>query len=592
MTLEPAAVRASVTVDEVKAAIDTAMGRRPGTRLLQGARVMNVITYDIEEADVLLAGRLIAGVGAAFAHADAEETVDLGGCWLVPGLIDGHVHLESSLVAPAEYARAVVPRGVTGVACDPHEIANVAGTAGIGWLIDASRGLPLDVWVTIPSCVPSSPLETSGAAIGLTEIADLMDHPRVVGVAELMDIAGVTAGNEEVLAKALVSEMFRKVTEGHVPAVGGRHLAAYLAAGAASDHESTTLAEGLEKLRAGCFLMVREGSVSRNLDALVPLLRSSFADRIGFVTDDRFPNDLLDEGGVDFLVRRAIRLGIPPAVAVRCGSWNTARHFRLPRRGAIAPGYVADLAVVDDIERFHVRAVYKGGRAAAADGRVQWAMPPLPQAGAAMRGSVKLPDISVSSFRLGAAGTRVRCIRLVPGQLLTEQIWIQPRCVDGTAVADPERDLAKLVCVERHGTRGGTGVGLVTGFGLRGGALASTVAHDHHNLMAVGMQDGDLLVACRRLEALGGGFVAVSGGRILAELPLPLGGLMTDQPLVRVRHDLDALDEAARGLGVSVPSPFMILSFLGLAVIPELRLTDFGLVDVVAARVVPLGAEP
>ncbi len=589
--MKPSDIRSVVSVDEITAAVDVAMGRRPGTCLFKSARVVNVITQEVHESAVLLAGRLIAGVGDDYADAAAAEIVDLKGRWLVPGLIDGHVHLESSLVVPGEYARAVVPRGVTGVVCDPHEIGNVAGVAGIRWFLDASEGLPLDVWVGVPSCVPSSALETSGAHLGLTEIASFMDHPRVVGVAEIMDIAGVLAGSGDVVAKALLAEMYRKIPEGHAPLVRGRSLQAYLATGIASDHESTSFEEGLEKVRAGCFLMVREGSVTRNLDALAPLIHHHSSDRIALVTDDRLPHDLLEEGGVDFLVRKAIRLSTDPLLVLRCATWNVARHFRLPRRGAVAPGYLADLVVLDDLETFDAQAVYKEGRRVADEGRLRVEVPPLPQASGPMLTTVHLPELSLSSFRLRAATTPVRCLGLVPNQILTEQVWIQPHVVGGEIVADPSRDLAKLVCVERHGRGGTIGVGLVTGFGLKEGSLASTVAHDHHNLMAVGTRDADILAACKRLAEINGGFVVVAGGRVRAELPLPIGGLMTDRPLAEVRKRLDTLEDAARGLGVRIPSPFMTLSFLGLPVVRELRLTDRGLVDASSGRLVPLEPE-
>jgi adenine deaminase len=418
-----------------------------------------------------------------------------------------------------------------------------------------------------------------------------MDHPRVVGVAEIMDIPGILAGSGEVVAKALLAERYRKIPDGHAPLVRGRSLQAYLATGIASDHESTHFEEGLEKVRAGCFLMVREGSVTRNLDALAPLIKSRASDRIALVTDDRLPHDLLEEGSVDFLVRKAIRLSADPLLALRCATWNVARHFRLPRRGAVAPGYLADLVLLDDLETFDARAVYKEGRRVADKGRLRVEVPPLPQASGPMLNTVHLPEMSPSSFRLRAVTTPVRCLKLVPNQILTEQVWIQPRVVGGEIVADPSRDIAKLVCVERHGRGGTIGVGLVTGFGLKEGSLASTVAHDHHNLMAVGTRDEDILAACRRLAEINGGFVVVAGGRVRAELPLPIGGLMTDRPLAEVRKRLDTLEAAARGLGVRIPSPFMTLSFLGLPVVRELRLTDRGLVDVSSSRLVPLEAE-
>lgn len=578
-------------VDEVKAAVRTALGQQPGTVLFTHAHIVNVITGDIQDGAVLLAGRLIAGVGEAVSAAAAAEVVDLGGRWLAPGLIDGHVHLESSLITPGEYARAVVPRGVTGAVCDPHEIANVSGVDGIRWFLRASDGLPLDVWIGVPSCVPSSALETSGARVGLAEIASFLDDPRVVGVAEIMDFPGILAAKEEVLRKALLAETFRKVPDGHAPLVRGRSLAAYLSAGILSDHETTGAEEGLEKLRSGCFLMIREGSTTRNLSALAGLVHARHADRIGFVTDDRLPNDLLDEGGVDVLVREAIRQNVDPVLAVRCATWNTARHFALRRRGAIAPGYFADLVVLDDLEGFRATTVYKDGRRVAEGGRLLMDLPAPPEAGGAVRDSVRLPPLSPASFRLAAAPGAVRCIQLVPSQILTQLTWVTPLVRDGEIAPDPHRDISKLACVERHGRRGTVGVGLVTGFGLERGALASTVAHDHHNLMAVGTADHDILIASRRLEEMGGGFVAVAGGRVLADLPLPIAGLMSDQRLPEVRARLDRLDEAARGLGVRIPFPFMTLSFLGLAVIPELRLTDLGLVDVMAGRLVPLGAE-
>ncbi len=587
--MQPEQVQGAARLAEVRFAVAVAAGRQPGTVLLQNAQVVNVCTGEIVRTHVLLAGRLIAGVGEAFATAGAEQVVDLSGRWLVPGLIDGHVHLESALVTPAEYARAVLPRGVTAVVCDPHEIGNVAGLPGIQWLLQASAGLPMDVWVTVPSCVPATPLETAGAELGLAEMAALLDQPRVLGVAEIMNFPGVIAGDDRILARALLAERYGKVPDGHAPLLSGRALHAYLAAGIGSDHECTGTAEGLEKLRAGCFLMIREGSATRNLTALAPLITPRHTGRIGFVTDDRFPHDLLSAGGVDDLVRRAIALGVDPALAVQCATCNTARYFRLPRRGAVAPGYVADLAVLDDLAAFTVATVYKNGAPVATDGRLAVELPAAPPPTPAVTGTVRLPPLGPADLRLAAPAGEIRCLRLVPGQILTEQVWVQPRTEAGQVVADPERDLAKLVCVERHGRRGGVGVGLVTGLGLRAGAIASTVAHDHHNLMAAGTNDADLLAAARRLAELGGGFVAVAGGRVLAELPLPIAGLVTDQPLEQVRAALDRLEAAAGQLGVQIPAPFMALSFLGLAVIPELRLTDRGLVDVAAARLVPPG---
>lgn len=582
------------TAAEVRTAIDVAAGRAAGSLLLRGGRVVNVLTNEVHEADVLLAGRLIAAVGPD-SSTTAAEVIDLGGAFVTPGLIDGHVHLESSLVTPSAYAEGVLPRGVTGVVCDPHEIANVAGEDGVRWLLDDTEALPLDVWVTVPSCVPSTPFETPGSTFGLAAMERLASHPRVVGVAELMSYPEVVAGADEVLAKARLGETRSLTVEGHAPGLGGTDLQAYLASGVGSDHESTTLDEGREKLRAGMFLMVREGSVTRNLGALLPLVDPRHGDRIGFVTDDRLPHDLLDEGGVDVLVRRAIAAGVNPAYAVRCASFNHARHYRLPRRGAVAPGYVADLLVLDELEGFAPRIVLKDGVRVAEHGAL------LPgvvaptvadeRPGVALRSSVRLGSFDERALRIADVGGPVRCIVPVPNQILTEQTTLEPTRSGGEIVADPERDLLKLACVERHGVRGGAATALVRGFGLRAGALASSVGHDHHNVMLVGANDADMVRAARRLEALGGGFVAVAAGEVLAELPLELAGLITAAPLAEVRDRLNELDAAAAALGCTLPAPFMALSFLGLAVIPELRLTDVGLVDVRRAMLVGLAAD-
>lgn len=581
---------------EVAEAVAVAAGRRAGTLLFKNAKVVNVFTNEIVTSDVLLAGRLIAAVCPGLADA-ADRVLDLDGAYLAPGLIDGHLHLESALVTPAGYARAVVGRGVTGVVCDPHEVANVAGEAGVSWLLAATEGLPLDVWVTVPSCVPSSPFETVGADFPLAAMERLLEHPRVVGVAEIMSYAEVVAGDAAVLAKAALAESRAMPAEGHAPGLSGRALQAYLASGIGSDHESTTLEEGREKLRAGAFLMVREGSVTRDLAALLPLIEPNSGDRIGFVTDDRLPHDLLNEGGVDHVLRSAIAGGVDPAYAFRCATLNNASHYRLARRGAVAPGYFADLVVFGSLADFRADSVYKDGRLVATDGVV--APAELVDrtgvaADAAVTHSVKPPPLSPGALRLGVpsaadrgAGT-VRCIVVVDNQIITTTRRVVPRVVEGAIVADVERDILKLACIERHGRTGGVGVGLVSGFGLTAGALASSVGHDHHNLMVVGVEDDDMLAAVARLRYLGGGLVVIEGGKVVAELALPLAGLITYQPLEVVKDALDALDLAAGSLGNRLPSPFMALSFLGLPVIPSLRLTDMGLVDVELGRLVTL----
>lgn len=580
----------SPSLQELQFAVDAAMGRRPGTLLLKNARLVNVFTLEIQQTHILLAGALIAAVDPEYADAKAHQVIDLEGAFVAPGLIDGHLHIESSMVSPAEYARGVVPRGVTGIVTDPHEIGNVAGVAGIEWMIEASQDLPLEVWVTVPSSVPSTKLETSGATLGLAEIEYLLQHPRVAGVAELMSFPDILAGSELELSKVQLAELARKTPEGHAPTLVGRDLQGYLATGIASDHESTTLQEGTEKLAGGMFLMIREGSTTRNLEALVSLLDAKYADRVGLVTDDRLPHDLLAEGGVDFLVRKAIALGADPLYTVRAGSYNVARHYRLTRRGAVAPGYQADLVVLEDLNTFKAAQVYQRGRKVAEGGKMLVELPKA-KASEAVSNTVKLPNLNVTDLKISAGKGKVRALRAIPYQVLTTEEHVEPTVRNGAVIADPNKDQVKLICIERYGKQGSIGKGLVLGFGMQKGALACTIGHDHHNLMAVGVSDADVVVAAKRLETLGGGMIAVLDGRVLAELALPIAGLIADRPLPEVRDGLNQLEAAATQLGVSIPAPYMTLSFLGLAVIPELRLTDFGLVDVRSGQLVPLTVE-
>jgi len=557
-------------LDELRFCVEAAKGRRPGTLLLRNARLVNVLSGEIYSTDILIAGRWIAALGEGYT---ADHYVDLNGAFVTPGLIDGHLHLESSLVEPREYARAVVPRGVTAAVCDPHEIANVLGMTGIDYILKATEFLPMDLFLTASSCVPSTTLETSGASIELSEINLLLANPRVVGVAELMNFPGIISGDTLELQKALLAGNHRKVVDGHAPLVRGRDLNAYLATGISSDHESSDPAEAQEKLRLGATLMIRESTGARNLAALLPLVRPENAHQICWVTDDREPADLLDEGGVDCLVRRAIQSGLAPLLAVRIGSLNTARHFRLDRRGAVAPGYLADLVVLSSLDGFRADMVYKSGQLVAQQGHLiddppRYSDPRVLQ-------TVKLPTLTVESFALPPHSGQVRVIELVPGEILTRQTSESFTGQD----ADPRRDLAKLAVVERHGRTGTIGIGLVRGFGLQYGALASTVGHDAHNLVIAGVNDADMLLAAQTLAASGGGFCVTAEGQVLASLPLPIAGLMSDQPIGQVRAGMDALATAAQALGVTLPGLFTTLSFLALPVIPELKLTDLGLVE-------------
>jgi adenine deaminase len=573
--------------DEIRQAVETAAGRQEGTLLLTGARVVNVFTGELESGPVLLAGRLVAGVGPAYADAKARRTTDLGGAILAPGFIDGHVHLESALVEPREYARAVVPRGVTAVVWDPHEWANVVGQVAFEAALKATDGLPLDVFLTASSCVSASPLETAGARLDADDLEAVMTGERVVGLGELMNFPGVVAGDLVELDKAWRAERLGKAVDGHAPLLTGRELQAYAAAGVGSDHECMNQQEAEEKLRLGFTVLIREGSAARNLEALLPLVKPGSRDRFCFVTDDKHPHDLVREGGVDFAVRKAVQLGLDLPTAVMMATINPCRFFGLRRRGAVAPGYWADLAVLDP-DTLECRATYKQGGLVAQSGHllVDAFSPTDPR----LLNTIRLPEITVERLSLKAPGGPVRVIGVMPGQIVTRSLAVEPKVVDGCVVADPDRDLAKLVVMERHGVTGNIGLGLVQGLGIRRGAIASTVAHDAHNIIVAGASDADILAAARAVADTGGGFAAVLDGRLLAGLALPVGGLMSQHTLQDVVAGLDRLEALVRQLGVTMPAPFMTLSFLALSVIPELKLTDQGLVDPTGGRLVGFSA--
>jgi adenine deaminase len=553
--------------------LPVARGERPADLLLRNARVVNVFTGELETTDVAIASGVIVGVGPGYR---AAQERDLAGRVLAPGFMDAHMHVESAMVPPAEFARAVVPQGTTTVVIDPHEIANVFGAAGIDYLLAAREGIPLDVFVMLPSAVPASHMETAGAALSAADLAPFMQHPAVLGVGEMMNFPGVIAGDPEVLRRAAIAGAKR--VDGHAPGVRDQALNAYILAGVGSDHECTTVAEAEQRLRRGMYLMIREASNARNLAALLPAVTPANSRRCLLVTDDRTPADLLDEGHINFLVRKAIGLGLDPILAIQMATLNVAEYFGLRGRGAIAPGYRADMVVLDDLSAdFAVLEVYRAGALVAANGQLlaesRTTVPPLPN-------SVHLPALTAASFAIPAAGERARIIGLVPDQIVTRALSDTVRVENGMAVADPERDILKLAVIERHGRGGAVGLGFVQGFGLREGALASSVAHDSHNIIVVGTNDADMLAAAQALAGMQGGQVAVAGGTVLAAVPLPIAGLMSDQPVETVRAQADALNAATRGLGCPLHAPFMALSFLALPVIPSLKLTDQGVVDV------------
>ena len=567
---------------ELQKLLAVARGDRPADIRLTNGRVVNVLTDEVEETDVVLAGRWIAGVGPDY---EASATVDLAGRFLLPGFIDAHVHIESSLATPPEFARAVVPRGTTTVVSDPHEIANVHGLEGIHYMLAASAGLPLTVFVMASSCVPATHMGTAGAVLGAEELASL-DHPRVLGLAELMNYPGAIHGAPEVLEK--LAAFGGRVVDGHAPGVTGKALNAYVAAGPRSDHECTTAGEAEEKLRRGLWVFFREATNARNLLALLPALSPRSRRRIALCTDDRQPPDLLETGGIDHMLRMLVASGVDPVEAIGLATLNPAEYFGLHDRGAVAPGRRADLVVVPSLDDLRAECVYSGGRLVAEGGEALWPRangspsPPAP--------SMAVRDAALD-FSIRARPGQVRVIRAIPDQIVTDTALATPATAGGEVVADTDRDLLKIAVVERHSGSGRVGLGLVTGIGIRRGAIAGTVAHDHHNIVVIGTDDGSMRTAVRAVVALRGGLAVVDGERVLASLALPVGGLMSEAPIEEIRVSLNEVVEAARRLGSPLHDPLMTMSFLALEVIPKLKITDLGLVDVEAFEPVDLWVE-
>ncbi len=557
--------------------IAVARGDEPPDLVIAGARVFSAFTREWLEVDVAVADGLIAGLG----DYDGER-VDAGGRWLVPGFIDAHVHIESSKLTPAEFARAVVPHGTTAVVTDPHEVANVLGREGVEWMLDASEGLPLDVFVMAPSCVPASHFESPLSPLEPEDMEAILRHPRALGVAEMMNFPGVIAGAASQLERLELSSH----VDGHAPGVTGRALNAYVAAGIRSDHEATTVEEALEKRRRGMWVLIREASNARNLVALLDLVKRFGPEHCAFCTDDREPDLLFREGHIDQMCRIAVAEGIAPEDALLMATLHPARAHGLLDRGAIAPGLRADLVLLEDLESFRPLAVYKDGRLVAADGRAaDFPRPPVPDR---VRSTMRAAPVDAATFAIPAGSSRVRVIETVPAQLITHAREEEPAVVDGLVVADPGRDLAKIAVIERHHATGRVGLGLVRGFGLTAGAFASTVAHDAHNLVVVGVADADMAACATRLQEIGGGIAVARGGAVRGELPLPVAGLLSDEPVETVVERLEALHAMLGEQGVRDPAPFMTLSFLALSVIPSLKITDQGLVDVDRFQLVPL----
>ncbi len=559
--------------------VGVARGNAPADLLLRDGWILDLFSGTFFRGDVAVKDGIIVGFGASA----AREVINLDGAWLIPGLIDAHMHIESSQLTPAEFARAVLPHGTTTVMADPHEIANVLGLVGIRYMLDATEGLPLRVFFMVPSCVPATPLETSGAELSATEISEALSWERVIGLGEVMNFPGVIEADPAVHAK-LAAARGRPI-DGHAPGLSGPDLWAYTLSGPRTDHECTTLAEAQEKLRAGMHILIREGTTSRNLNPLLPLLTEHSAPFVHFCTDDRHPETLLNEGHMDDLVRKAISGGISPEMAIAASTLHTARAYGLPDLGAIAPGYRADLLVISDLDTLKVAKVYVDGRLVAEDGCCTVDLPH--HAAAGVSGTMQV-DLERLSFRIPSGRGAARAIGVIPDQAVTEDRRVEPLIETGEVISDLEQDLLKLAVVERHRGTGNIGLGLVQGFGLKRGALASTVAHDSHNVVVVGTNDVDMRAAVAALVDMGGGQVVVEDEQVLASLPLHIAGLISDRPLAVVAEKARELDRAARSLGCVLPAAFMTLSFLALPVIPSLKLTDRGLVDVDRFEIVDL----
>jgi adenine deaminase len=552
--------------------------------LIKNGRVVDVFSGEIEKKDVAIYGGMIMGFG----DYEARKIIDVKGDFLSPGLIDGHVHIESSMVTIPEFAQAVLPHGTTSVVTDPHEIANVLGQEGIRFMAESAKGIPLNVFIMIPSCVPATHMETSGATLKAIDLKPLLEESWAIGLAEMMNFPGVIFGDPEVLKKIELAK--GKRMDGHSPMLSGKGLYAYLTAGIRSDHECTTPKEAKEKLKNGMWIMIREGTTARNLRSLLPLVNPKNSRRFLFVTDDRHPKELLEEGHIDSMVRQAIRWGTNPIIAIQMATLNAAEYFRLDDLGAIAPGFRADIISFDHLGRFQIKKVFKDGNLVADTGKI-FSLPIRKRKSPKVKGSVQIKPLHKDTFLLRSDQPLVKVIQLIPNQIVTKKVMKKILLKEGVAYPDIKEDILKIAVVERHKATGNIGIGFVQGFGLKMGAIGSSVAHDSHNLVIFGTNDQDMLKAVETIQAMGGGLTVVLNGKALASLPLPIAGLMSEASVAKVNLQLEALHRATKKLGCKIPDPFMTLSFLSLPVIPELKITDKGLVDVNQFKFVPLFGE-
>ena len=568
MKKSPSRQDGSAAIEDKQLLIRMAQGETPAALVLKNASYVNVFSQEVLKGDIAIADGIIVGID----DYRGMTEIDMTGKTIVPGFIDSHIHLESSLLSPGEFARAVLSHGTTTVIADPHEIANVCGLAGLDYMLEATAGLPIDVYFMLPSCVPAAPVDENGASLTAEDIDRYYSHPRVRGLAEMMNYPGVITGDEDVLCKIVKAQQHDAVIDGHAPGLSGKPLAAYTCAGITSDHECASLEDALEKLRLGQHIMIREGTAAQTLEALIPLLPPQYAPRCMFATDDKHPLDLLEKGHIDYIARKAVSLGADPILTVSLTSWNAAQYFRLKNKGAVAPGYIADLAVLDDLQTFSVCAVFKNGRLVPTDTELT-----VPQISVELQQRVHhtfdLPEITVDRLH---ADHSLALIGMVPGQIFSRNLGFADR-------TDPEKDILKAAVAERHHHTGHIGLAYIRGYGLKRGAVATSVAHDSHNLIGIGANDADLALAMNRVTEIGGGMVVVDAGAVTAEIALPIAGLMSEAPIAEVNRTLESVKAHAyaQGAGRGI-DPFMNLSFLSLPVIPELRLLTQGAFDVEA----------
>ena len=553
--------------------VEVAAGRQKADLVLKNATYVNVFCNQLSRGDIAVASGLIAGMGE---HYEGEIEVDMSGKLVLPGFVDAHIHLESSLVSPKEFAKAVLPHGTTTVVTDPHEIANVMGTDGIEYMLQATEGLPIDVRFMLPSCVPATPLDESGANLDYRAIDSFYEHNRVEGLAEMMNYVGVANADEQVLEKIVAAQAHHKKIDGHAPGLSGNDLNAYVAAGVYSDHECSDMEDAMNKLRLGQYIMIREGTAARNLEALMPLLTSQYVDRCMFCTDDKHPNDLLEKGHIDYIVKKAISLGADPIVAVKAACHNAARYFLLNNRGAIAPGYLGDFVIIDDFQHFEIEMVYKRG-VLMYDGQLRdFPAPEIdPYLVKRAHDTFHVAHLTAEDF---SDGRPHAVIGMIPGEIVTQDAGYADH-------ADPEQDILKIAVIERHKNTHHIGLGYIKGYGLKRGAVATSISHDSHNIIVVGATDEDMAAAANRIVENRGGITVMENGQVLGEVTLSIAGIMSDDSLVMVNSALEDAKDEAFGLGVSRGiDPFMTLSFMALPVIPSLRITTRGVFDVSSQR--------